>query len=270
MVNLIQSELIKIRSTKALWWTSGLILFFSLGFALLNGGMTGSLLSSAEAQKDQELYMSVVSSINAGMGLNGFLTFGMMIVMIQSVMMVTTEYGANTSKTTLLATPTRWQVPIAKFLVYGLIASILAFISNVVGTILARWSLGWKLEDEELLSKAGLGADGLWEQIWRTEVFLLLTIAAAIGVGYLVRNTADGIAALLLWNLVIEGTLVQLVPKVRDWLPPYMPFTNADAFTGMHDLEDAPWGQTGSILYFAAWCVVLFVAGLITLKKRDA
>ena len=156
MVNLIQSELIKIRSTKALWWTSGLILFFSLGFALLNGGMTGSLLSSAEAQKDQELYMSVVSSINAGMGLNGFLTFGMMIVMIQSVMMVTTEYGANTSKTTLLATPTRWQVPIAKFLVYGLIASILAFISNVVGTILARWSLGWKLEDEELLSKAGL------------------------------------------------------------------------------------------------------------------
>ena len=45
MVNLIKSELIKLRSTKALWWTSGLILFFSLGFALLNGGMTGSLLT---------------------------------------------------------------------------------------------------------------------------------------------------------------------------------------------------------------------------------
>ena len=32
MVNLIKSELIKLRSTKALWWTSGLILFFSLGW----------------------------------------------------------------------------------------------------------------------------------------------------------------------------------------------------------------------------------------------
>ena len=49
-----------------------------------------------------------------------------------------------------------------------------------------------------------------------------------------------------------------------------MPFTNADAFTGMRDLEDAPWGQTGSILYFGAWCVVLFVVGVVMLKKRDA
>ena len=143
MVNLIKSELIKLRSTKALWWTSGLILFFSLGFALLNGGMTGSLLTSEEAKKDPELYMSVAAGIGSDMGLSGFLSFGMMIVMIQAVMLVTTEYGANTSKTTLLATPTRWQVPIAKFLVYGVIASVLAFISNVVGTILAKWSLGW-------------------------------------------------------------------------------------------------------------------------------
>ena len=270
MVNLIKSELIKLRSTKALWWTSGLILFFSLGFALLNGAMTGSLLTSEEAQKDPELYMSVVAGIGSDMGLSGFLSFGMMIVMIQAVMLVTTEYGANTSKTTLLATPTRWQVPIAKFLVYGVIASVLAFISNVVGTILAKWSLGWNLEDEELLSKVGLGADGLWEQIGRIELYLLLTIAAAIGVGYLVRNTAGGIAIMLLWNLVIEGTLVQLVPKIRDWLPPYMPFTNADAYTGMRDLDGAPWGQTGSILYFAAWCVVLFIVGVVTLKKRDA
>ncbi|WP_296212287.1 ABC transporter permease subunit [uncultured Corynebacterium sp.] len=270
MVNLIQSELIKLRSTKALWWTSGLILFFSIGFALLNGGMTGSLLNSDEAKKDPELYMTVASGIGSDMGLSGFLSFGMMIVMIQAVMLVTTEYGANTSKTTLLATPTRWQVPIAKFIVYGVIASILAFVSNVLGTIVARWSLGWNLEDQELLNKAGLGADGLWDQIWRIEVYLLLTIAAAIGVGYLVRNTAGGIAIMLLWNLVIEGTLVQLVPKVRDWLPPYMPFTNADAFTGMRDLEDAPWGQTGSILYFGAWCVVLFVVGVVMLKKRDA
>ena len=160
MVNLIKSELIKLRSTKALWWTSGLILFFSLGFAPLNGAMTGSLLTSEEAQKDPELYMSVVAGIGSDMGLSGFLSFGMMIVMIQAVMLVTTEYGANTSKTTLLATPTRWQVPIAKFLVYGVIASVLAFISNVVGTILAKWSLGWNLEDEELLGKVGLGADG--------------------------------------------------------------------------------------------------------------
>ena len=270
MMRVINSEWIKLRSTKALWWTTGLILFFSLGFALLNGMMTGSLLTSEDAKKDPELYLSVAGSIDSSMGLSGFLSFGMMIVMIQAVMLVTTEYGANTSKTTLLATPTRWQVPFAKFVVYGVVASVVALISNVLGTIIAHWSLGWKLEDQELLSKAGLGADGLWERVGRIEIFVLLTIAAAIGVGYLVRNTAGGIAIMLLWNLVIEGTLVQLVPKVRDWLPPYMPFTNADAFTGMRDLEDAPWGQTGSILYFAAWCVVLFLVGLVMLKKRDA
>lgn len=38
----------------------------------------------------------------------------------------------------------------------------------------------------------------------------------------------------------------------------------------MRDVVDAPWGQTGSVLYFAIICLAVFGAGVALLMKRDA
>ncbi|HIW95777.1 MAG TPA: ABC transporter permease [Candidatus Corynebacterium gallistercoris] len=269
MLNVIRSESIKLRSTKAIWWTSALIVLFSLAWALLMGLASSSGIKSAQESNDPELYASLVAGVNNDGALAGYLFFGLMVVMIQGVMLVTSEYGTNTSKTTLLATPTRWQVPLAKYVVYGVIASVLSLISAVGSILMFRWSLSWGLDDEELLSRVSFSGDA-WTVIGLIVLYTVLTVGVAIGVGYLVRHTAGAIATLLLWNLVIEGALVPMLPKVRDWLPPYMPFNNATHAVRLNDVADAPWGHTGSMVYFAAWALVIFLAGLIVLKKRDA
>lgn len=270
MLNVMKSEWIKLRTTKAIWWTSGLILFFSIGMAILMGSMTGLTLSMDNVKKDPEMYAQTAASLNPSLGMSGYTIFGLMIVLIQGVMIVTTEYGSGTSKSTLLGVPTRWQVPVAKFVVYGAIAAVLSFVSLLVGVLALHWSASWKITDSEILKQAAFGSGDMWTMVGRNVLYTVLAVALSIGVGYLIRHTAGAIASLLLWKLVIEGALVGMIPKVKDWLPPYMPFQNMTSAAQMQKVADAPWDQTGSMLYFAAWCAVLFVLGLVMLKRRDA
>ncbi|AEI08517.1 ABC transport system permease protein [Corynebacterium resistens DSM 45100] len=270
MLNVINSEWIKLRTTKSLAWTTGLVLFFSLGMALLMGGMTGySLANDPGVKKDPELYAILASGISVDSAINGLTLIGMMIIIIQAVMFVTGEYGSNVSKPTLLATPKRVPVPFAKLLVYGVFATVLTFITSLLSVVAMRWAVGWNLDNPQLMEQLDFNGDA-WTIIGRLCLKVFLVVALSIGVGYLLRHTAGSIALLLLWPLLVEGLLVSLLPKIKDWLPPYMPFNNIDEAISLREVVDAPWGQIGSIIYFAAWAVAIFVAGVIVLQRRDA
>lgn len=272
MLNVINAEWIKLRSTKALWWTTALILFFSIAFGALAGFGNGSTLANANLPAD--LKAEIVQSLNPGFALNGFLLFGLMIIIIQSVLLVTSEYGHGTQKTSVMATPQRWKLPIAKFLVYGIIAAIIAVVTSLISILVTQWVFSLSVDDPELVSMLGLSADHAWEYVGRAVLYAVLVVMLSIGVSYIIRHTAGAIAALLLWKLVIELAVVPMIPKVRDHLPQWMPFGNMDSYSMLMDHPDVPWadslGQTGSMLYFALWCVVLFIVGIVALQKRDA
>lgn len=269
-MNTVKSEWIKLSTTKALWATSILIVFFCVGMAIIMGWAGGVTLSDPEITKDPEVAASVATMADPSQAFVGFITFGLMVIIIQAVMMVTSEYGNGSAKTTLLGTPKRTPVPIAKFLVYGSIAAVLSFVSQVVSIWAMKWSLSWNFDDASVLDKISLSAEGIWKEIGLHTLYGVACVMLSIGVGYLIRHTAGAIAALLLWKLVIEGMVIGSIPKVREWLPPYMPFGNMDAGVAGNEVPDAPWGPNGSVLYFLAWCIVFFVAGIIILKKRDA
>lgn len=266
----LKSEWIKLRTTKALWYTSALVILFAMAFAILTGMGMGMSLSSEEVKKDPVLYASLMDSVAADQAFVGFSLFSLMVIIIQAVMFVTTEYSNNSSKTTLLGTPTRWQVPVAKFLVYGFIAALISLISMVISVLAMRWALSWNVDDQKILDLISLSADGVWKSLGLNVLYSVLVVMLSIGVGYLVRHTAGAIAIILLWKLVIEGLVIGQIPKIKEWLPPYMPFQNMDSGVMGMEVTDAPWGPTGSIIYFAVWAIVVFVAGVITLKKRDA
>ena len=91
----------------------------------------------------------------------------------------------------------------------------------------------------------------------------------AVGVAFIVRQTAGAIAIILLWKLVLED-LITLIPKVGKNIKGYRPFTNLSAWVSDAKLDGAPWGTTGSIIYFAVWALVLFAIGVAVFVKRDA
>ena len=77
---------------------------------------------------------------------------------------------------------------------------------------------------------------------------------------------------LLLWPLVVEPMLGNL-PSVGTEVGPYLPFANAFLFTRVPWLFPAyamPWGELGSLVYFAAVVAVVFVAAIVVVNRRDA
>ena len=270
MINLIRSEWIKLTSTKALWWTTFLALVIPIALTVMSGVFTGQNVTNPPSDQDPSTTAQILEGLSVDGALSQFLFFGLMIIMIQAVMTVTTEYGSGTAKTTLLATPSRWPVAVAKLLTYGTIAAVISFVTAVLSVVGMHWAAGLKIEDAALLDRVSLGADSAWTMIGRLVLYTVLSVVISLGVGYLTRNTAGGIALLLLWKLVLEGILLGTLPWVRDHIAPFGPFSNIDNAAQMKDVTDAPWGQTGSILYFAAWCAVIFILGVVALKRRDA
>ena len=99
-----------------------------------------------------------------------------------------------------------------------------------------------------------------------------LAAVLGVGVGALIRASAGAVALLLLWPLVAEPMLGNL-PNISPEVGPYLPFANAFTFTGVQWLYPdyaMPWGELGSIVYFAAATAAVFVAALVTVNRRDA
>ena len=72
-------------------------------------------------------------------------------------------------------------------------------------------------------------------------------------------------ALLLLWPLVAEPMLGNM-PNIGTQVGPYLPFGNAFRFIGVQWLYPyyaMPWGELGSIVYFAGVAAVVFVAALV-------
>ena len=114
-----------------------------------------------------------------------------------------------------------------------------------------------------------MSADDAWNVVARMTLFSVLGVGLAIGVAYLLRHTAGAMAVVLLWSLVLED-LVNFIPKVSDEIYPYMPFLNMRSAVNLNDVNNAAWGQGGSMIYFAAIALVVFLAGLVALRRRDA
>lgn len=269
LAHAINAEWIKIRTTKAVYWTTALILVFSVGFSAFMGWANGFAVSTSLDDGNPELAMTAAAGFTVSNAVQGLVAFGIMVVLIQAVLLVTGEYGNNTAKSNVLAVPGRWQLPAAKFIVYGVIAAVVTVVSAVLSVWVNRWVAGTQVSDSALLDEVSLGADDAWMVVLRSVIYALGAVALAIGVAYLLRRTAGAMAVVLLWSLVIES-LPMMFPKVRDWLPQYMPFNNMATAVNLQDVDGAPWGQTGSVIYFVVICLVVFVAGVVALRRRDA
>jgi ABC-2 type transport system permease protein len=269
LLNTINSEWLKIRSTKSVYWTTALVALIVWGLGLIMGWASGMSLQQAIDDNDMGGAASMVDSMNVSGAIFAFPIFGLMIILIQAVLLVTGEYGNGTAKSNVLAAPKRWQLPVAKWIVYGVISAVITVVVSVIGIYLYKWIAGLQLEDTSVLDEVSMSADGAWTVVLRMTLFSVLGVGLAIGVAYLARRTAGAMAIVLLWSLVLED-LVNLIPKVNDKIYPYMPFWNMRNAVDLVDVPDAAWGQGGSMIYFALVCFVIFIAGLVALRRRDA
>lgn len=271
LLNTVNAEWIKLRSTKSIYWTTGLIVLFAVGWSLLMGFANGLSFQQAIDDQDADLLSALgdpAEIFSVSTAVSGLQLFGIMIVVIQAVIMVTGEYGNGTAKLSALAAPNRWQMPVAKSFVYGVIVAVIFFVMSIVSVFLTAVMAKAQLTDTSLADNLSLSADDAWTVIILMVVDAVLIVMVSVGVGYLLRRTAGAVALLLLWMLLLED-LVGMIPKVGDWVTPYLPFKNMNAGLAQSAIEDAPWGVGGSVIYFVVFCLVIFVAGTVVLRRRD-
>ena len=137
MVNSIRAEWTKLASTKSFAWTSILIVVLSWAFAALMGWGSKTALDSMDPED-----MTDVPRIDAITAIQGFELFGVMVIIIMATLLVTTEYRFKTINETIMMTPKRPIIAIAKTIVYGLVAVVLSFFSTITSVLVFKWLAG--------------------------------------------------------------------------------------------------------------------------------
>lgn len=250
MISTLRAEQIKLTSLRGSWVAAALFVFLSLAFGLGN-----AYLVNDPAQD------FTISNAGATEGIHGF---GLIVLMVLGAVFITQEYRSGTIHLSFQATPARWRVLAAKGLLLAGVGAAGAILMVAVAIPLAGL-----VADPERHGDLGFGTAG------GTIAALAITCAAAVllalGIGALVRSTAVAVAVVVLWPAILESTVV-LLPGVGERLAPFLPFHNAAfGITGrIPPNVDYLWGQVGGLAYFVGIAVVVYVAGVWAVERRDA
>ena len=139
------------------------------------------------------------------------------------------------------------------------------FVLSIVASFVA-FLLG-----QQLLGTHGttLGAPHVLRAVIGVALYLTVAGALAVGLGFLLRNTAGGIATFVGLMLVLPG-ISHLLPDT--WQPHVVPYLPSEAGAGIFAVKpDA--GMLGTwqgFAVFCAWAAAALVLGLVVLKRRDA
>jgi hypothetical protein len=246
----LNAERIKLCTIRSPLWSCLAAAVLGLGVAALQGSMA---YDTADLSPERAVI--------------GVAVFAVPVLMILSAMTVTGEYRTGMIRTTFAATPNRSMVLVVKAVVAAVLSALCAGVLSVAAAVTARL-----LADPLLGAQLSLSAGGVWRVSGALALSAALAAVLGVAVGGLLRHTAGAVAVLLLWPLVVEPVLANL-PDIGSEVGPYLPFVNVFVFTRVQWLYPdyaMPWGEVGSLVYFAVVVVVAFVAAVFVVNRRDA
>jgi len=242
---LIGAELLKLRTTRAwIGYVVALLLLSGIAAAALAGGAAAFEIDSPEYQRDL-----VSTSVSAGF-----------IALLVGITLVTVEWRHGTVTRTILATPRRARVLVAKQIAGFVVGVVLAVLAVVVVLAVAVPVLssegGGFVLDASMLGRIG-------------RVVLAAAIAGAfgVGVGALVKSQTFALVAAIVWILVLEPLLRALFELAeREGAADFLPGQALGALDG--SVEDALSPAAGGIIGLA-YVVGVGVLGWLRLERSD-
>jgi ABC-2 type transport system permease protein len=247
MSRLISAEALKLRSTRT-------FLVLSLGALAVSLGVTAAIGASGEFERSipaarQALAAAGIVQIAAG---------------ILGILAVTGEFRYGTITPTLLVTPDRRRLVLAKLIVLVLAGLALGLLSFGIGAAIALSTLSSRdiatgLEGGEVLAIVAGGTAG-------TGLFA----AVGVGVGALLRNQVGAIVATLAWLYALEP-LLGVVPGIGDAVKTYGfgALSSGLSDTAAADPDADLLAQLPAAGMLALYAAALLVAGTVALRRRD-
>jgi len=244
MSDLVDAELIKLRSTRLLWGIVGTTIVISLlstAIPILSGSLdekTGRSLF--ESQRNLLANGAAAGLFMFILGLSG----------------VTSEFRFGTVTPTFLAVPDRRQVMVAKAIAYGTVAVLLT-----ASTIAVCAAVGLPLMVSTDLDIVVEIHDVIALTVGGIASALLMTLIA-VGLGAAVRSTV----AVLVGMVALLVVVLPLLNSVSDTAGQYLPLDTAARVAGV--AAEGP-SQFLSGLILAGYAALALAVGLLLLERRD-
>jgi ABC-2 type transport system permease protein len=264
MINTLRSELLKIRSVPGVW------VCFGLAFPLTALIMWGVFASAGGFPGHT---YSFVSTIDQRRDLLGAGYFGIQFLApVLGVICITSEYRHKTITSTLVVTPRRERVLVAKMLVTAWWCLLIAALSLVV---VVAAGLPWNAALGGVTSRV---TDQLGAVVPGLVAAAILFGLFGLGFGTLVKNQVTGILLTIGGTFILEPLLVLLARGVfhydLNWLPSDAAASLAGSlarggFGGNHDATTHYLAWWAGGLVMLAWGVVPLSLGYFTTVRRD-
>ena len=250
MIGILKSELFKLRTTRA----TKIVALCAVGLPAIIFGLT-----SLFAFTNGEVGDSLTSMVGNFAPLTGLL------LGVVGVLCSTQEYSQGTIRITLVATPNRLKVFVAKLLT-TLVVSV-ASASLMLLLCLVPSALILSFRDVEFVS---IGSD---TRVLFSSVILSAFLAIlGLSLGLIFKSSPGAISALLLWPTILEGMVFGLLPLAfKDSnIFKYAPIQGNGfrLITTSFNFDNNTW--LVSLTYFSAFVAVFAVLGAVLFTRRDA
>jgi ABC-2 type transport system permease protein len=245
MSGAIRSELLKLRTTRTFF---GIVIATLALIALIVG------VSAAAAPYEPQDVPGLDLLSTAGLAQPFALVLG--------ILAVSTEFRHGTITPTLLATPDRVRLMVAKLTAHGAAGVLL----GIVGYGLAALLVALILPLRDVPAELSLG-DGLEIALGGIACIALLA-AIGVGVGAVVRNQVGAVIGGLAWLFMIEP-LLSAIPTVGPRIEDYgiggsLGALGQDSLGGGADISQLAGGAL-----LLGYAVLFAIAGALLLRRRD-
>ena len=180
---------------------------------------------------------------------------------VLGVLLISGEYATGMIRATLAAVPRRLPVLWAKAGLYAAVTFVLMLISSFTAFVVGN----------HFLASHGttLSAPHAWRAILATALYLTLVGVFAVSLGFIIRNTAGGIATLFGLLLVLPG-IGLLMPT--SWQTHTLPYLPSNAGAAMYSARPDPTALSPGtgLLVLIIWVVVSLAFAALVLRRRDA
>jgi ABC-2 type transport system permease protein len=265
---ILHSEWIKLFSLRSTYWCYGILVFLTLAFGLLFGGL---ISTEGGIPTDSATVQSIaVQGATLSIGMS------QLVIAVLGALVITGEYGTGMIRSTLTAVPARLPALFGKIVVFGGVTFVVSFVSIVLAAALSA----------TLLGNNGLLVDfadpAYWIALLGAAGYLALSGVLATAIGTIVRHSAGAIAVVLGLILVLPGIVsIFAVVTLQEWVANISTFLPSNAGARMYvyvsEATSDPMGLGGVILepwqgglVLVGWIAALLLLASVLLKKRDA
>ena len=249
----LKMEWIKFTTLRSTW--------IALAIAMAGTVAVGALASWAIASRwshldlGERLTFSPITQSLTGVYL------AQLVIGVLGVLFISSEYSTGMVRATLSVAPHRLPVLWAKQLIFAVVTFVLMLATAFVAFFVGQGLLG--------SHGTTLSAPDALRSIVGVAVYLTLVGIIAVSSGFILRNTAGGIASVV-GLIIVLPALAHVLPQ--SWQHNYVPYLPSNAGGALYTIHPdpgtlSPWA---GFLVMCLWAAAFVVVAAVLLKRRDA